>query len=203
MLSLERRQKENFTISAIYGCRDKFRYFPPSSLSEVGIKSCRFLAAAGRWTRVSFIYLAQFNLDHKALTCKRDDRVKSWVSNERREAEIMSNFLHLNISLTHYLSSAFATGIQILGHTIYDLLNFAKLDLCNGLLPEGNWTPSRLSSTFPDYFWVIIKDALWHLTWFHGKWKILSLKCGRDQMAVILQTTFSDAFSPIKKLHFY
>ena len=43
------------------------------------------------------------------------------VQNERREAEIMSNFLHLQIGLAqdYGISSAFAIGIKILGHTIY------------------------------------------------------------------------------------
>ena len=78
-------------------------------------------AAAGLGTHVSFICVAQYSPGHKALTCKSYNRVKSRVSNERTEAEIMSNFLHWKIGLAqdYGISSAFATGMQILGHTIY------------------------------------------------------------------------------------
>ena len=109
---LEKLEKSNSKISAIYGCRNKPRYFPTSSLSEVGDMSCRFHAAAGPETCLSFICVAQFSPDHKALTCKCENRVKSRVSNERREAEIMSNSLHLNIDLDedYGISNAFATG---------------------------------------------------------------------------------------------
>ena len=44
MLSLERRHKLNLLISAVYVCRNKFRYFPLSSLREVDI---RFNVVAG------------------------------------------------------------------------------------------------------------------------------------------------------------
>ena len=56
-------------------------FFPLISLSEFDIRSCRFRAAADPGTRVSFICLAQYSPDHKALTCKIYTRVKSGVSN--------------------------------------------------------------------------------------------------------------------------
>ena len=63
-------------------------FFPLSYLSGVGIRSRRFHAAVGPGTHVSFICVAQYSQDHKALTCKSYNRVKSRVSNERTEAEI-------------------------------------------------------------------------------------------------------------------
>ena len=63
--------------------------FPLSSLSEVGIRSSRFHAAAGPGTRVIFLCVDQYSPHHKALTCTSYNRVKSWVSNERTEAEII------------------------------------------------------------------------------------------------------------------
>ena len=69
------------------------------------------------------------------------------------EAEIMSNFLHSKIGLAQdYGISSLPLGYRSqLGHkSIYDLLNLAKLGSRNGLLPEGNWIPSRLC-TFADY----------------------------------------------------
>ena len=130
----------------IMGIAINFVIFPLSSPTEVGIRSCRFHAAAGPGTRVSFMCVALHSPDHKALTCKRFNRVKSHVSNERMETEIMSNFLHLKIGLAqdYGISSAFANRTQISDHkSIYDLLNF-------DLLPGGNWTPSLLC-TFADY----------------------------------------------------
>ena len=97
----------------------------------------------------TFICVAQYSPDHKALTCKSCNRVKSRVLNERTEAEFMSNFLHLNIGLAQdYGIYSLLLGYMCqLGHkSIYDLLNLAKLGSRNGLLPEGNWTPSRLFS---------------------------------------------------------
>ena len=55
--------------------------------------TCRFHTTAGPGTRVSFIRVAQYSPYHKALTCKRYNRVKSRVSNKRTEAKIMSNVL--------------------------------------------------------------------------------------------------------------
>ena len=40
----------------------------------------------------SYICVAVNTLDYNMLTCKSDNRVKSQVSNERKEAEIMSIF---------------------------------------------------------------------------------------------------------------
>ena len=142
--------------------------------SDCGIGPCKFHAAAGPGTRVSFICVAQYSPNHKALTCKNYNRVKSRVSNERTEAEIMSNFLHLNIGLAQDYgipSLELKYRSQLDHEFIYDLLNLVKLGSYNGFLPEGNWTPNRLC-TFADYSWVIIKDTLWHLTWFHWKCKI-------------------------------
>ena len=111
-------------------------------------------------------------------TTKRYFAKVTIVSNKRREAEIMSNCLHLNIGWAqdYGISSTFATGIQILGDS-YDMSKLAKLGPRNGLLPdiEGNWTPSHLR-TFADYFWAVFKDTLWHLAWFHWKYKIKPLK---------------------------
>ena len=175
MLSLERCHKWDFTISAINGCRYKLRYFT-AKFPERG---------AGRGTRVIFICVAQYSPDHNALTCKIYNRVKSRVSNELTEAE-MYNSRHFKI-----------------GHkSMYGLLKLTKLGSRNGLLPEGNWAPSRLYIS-ADYSWVTIKDALWHLAWLYWKCKIWSLKWGRDKMAVILQTTFSNAFSSIKMFAFF
>ena len=88
---------------------------PLSTLSEAGIRSCRFHAAVGPRTRVSFIYVAQYSPDQKALTCKSYNRVKSRVSNERTGAEIVSNFLNLKIGLAqdYGIFSVFATWIKI------------------------------------------------------------------------------------------
>ena len=61
------------------GVAKNFVISPLSSLSEVGIRSCRFHAAAGPGTRVSFICVAQYSTDHKALTCKSYTRVKFQV----------------------------------------------------------------------------------------------------------------------------
>ena len=130
-----------------------FVIFLPSSLNEVGIRSCRFHVATNPGTPLGFICVAQYSPDHKALTCKRDNYVKSRVSNEQMKAEIMSNSLHLNIGLAqdYCISSALATGIQILGHTIYIWpVDFGKLGSHNGLFPEGNWTLTHLC-TFADY----------------------------------------------------
>ena len=156
------------------GVATNFVIFPLSSLSEVGIRSCRFHAAAGPGTRISFICVAQYSPDHKALTCNSYNHVKSRVSNERTDAEIMSNFLHLKIGLAQdYGISSLLLGYRSQsGHkSINELLNLAKLGSRNGMLPEGNWAPSR-RYTFADYSWVIIKDTLWHLTWFHWKCQI-------------------------------
>ena len=97
------------------GVAINFVIFPPSSWSEVGIKLCGFHASAGPGMRVSIICLAQYGPDNKALTRKKYNRVKSWLSNERTEVEIMSNFLHLKIGFEedYGIPSAFATGIQI------------------------------------------------------------------------------------------
>ena len=48
------------------GVATNFVIFPLSFLSEVGIRSCRFHAAADPGTRVSFISVAQYSPDHKA-----------------------------------------------------------------------------------------------------------------------------------------
>ena len=81
------------------GVAINFVIFSQSSMSEVGIGFCRFHIAAAPGMRVSFICVAQYSPDHKSLTCKSYNRVKSRVSNERTEAEIMSKFLHLKIGL--------------------------------------------------------------------------------------------------------
>ena len=152
LLSIKRRQNRISQLPQLMGVAKKLWYFPLSSLGEVGIRSCKFQAAASPGTRVSFICGAQYSPNHKALTCKSDNRVKSRVSNERTEAEILSIFLHLEISLLLRCRSQ-------LGHkSIYDLLNLAKLAPCNGLLLEGNWPPSR-QCTFADYSWVTMKDT--------------------------------------------
>ena len=116
----------------------------------------------------------------------------------------MSNFLHLKIGLAqdNGISSLLLGYRSHLGHrSISDLLNLAKFGSRNGSPPEGNWTPSRLC-TIADYSWVIIKDTLWHLAWFHWKCTIYSLECRLDKMAAILQTTFSNAFPEIKMFTF-
>ena len=66
--------------------------------------------------RVSFICVAQYSPDYNTLTCKSYNRVKYRVSNERAEAEIRSDFLHLKIGLAqdYVISNAFSTGMQIL-----------------------------------------------------------------------------------------
>ena len=141
MLSLEKCHKWDFTISAINGCRYKLRYFTGKFPKR----------GAGRGTRVIFICVAQYSPGHNALTCKIYNRVKSRVSNERTEAE-MYNSRHFKI-----------------GHkSMYGLLKLTKFGSRNGLLPEGNWAPSRLYIS-ADYFWVTIKDALWHLAWLYWK----------------------------------
>ena len=67
----------------------EFVIFSLSSLSEVGIKSCRFHATAGPGTRISLICVAQYSQDYKALNCESYNRVESRVSNERTEAQII------------------------------------------------------------------------------------------------------------------
>ena len=127
MLILKRHHKSNFTISAIHGCRNKFRYFPWAKLALDHVDCMRLTVLR---EDVSISCVTQHSLDHKAVACKSDNRVKHWVSNERWETEICQN-IHLNIGLAQDcgISSAFATGIQILGHIIYNLLNLAANSL--------------------------------------------------------------------------
>ena len=82
-------------------------------MCKVGIRSYKFHSAVGPGKRVSFICVTQYSPDHKTLTCKSCNLVKSRVSNERTDANIMSNFLHLKIGLEqdYGISSAFAPGI--------------------------------------------------------------------------------------------
>ena len=129
------------------GVATNFVIFPLSALNEVGVGSCRFHAAAGPGTRVSFTCVAQCSPDHKTLTFTSYNCVKSRVSNERTEAEIMPNFLHLKIGIAQvYGITSLLMGYssQLGRKSIYELLDLAKLGSRNGLLPEGNWTPSRL-----------------------------------------------------------
>ena len=97
------------------GVAINFVNFPLNSLSEVGIGSCKFHAAAGPGMRVSSIFVAQYSPDQKWPTCKSYNRVKSQLSNERTEAEIMSNFLQLKITIAqdYGISGVLVNGIQI------------------------------------------------------------------------------------------
>ena len=84
---------------------------------------------------VSYICVAQYSPDHKALTCKRYNCVKSRVSNERREANIMSNFLAFENWLSHV--SARLRHLQCVCDWDTELswaINLAKLCSRNGLL---------------------------------------------------------------------
>ena len=111
MLFLERHHKWYFTISAIYGCRNKLRYFPLSSLRGVGIRSFRFYSADGALvTRVNFICVTLCALDNKKLPCKSGSPVKSRVSIERREAEIMSKLP----AFGHWLSGIAVFPVRLL-----------------------------------------------------------------------------------------
>ena len=56
--------------------------------------------------------------DHKVLACKSYNPVKSRVPNEQREAEIRLKLPASVHWLSCGISSAFATGIQILDHII-------------------------------------------------------------------------------------
>ena len=125
-----------------------------------------------------------------------------WINGNRNHVKFSAFENWLSARLRYLQCLCYWDADLKLGHkSIYGLLNLAKLGSGNGLLPEGNWTPSHLC-TFADYYWVIINDTLWHLTWFHWKYKIQSLKFGRDKMAIILQTSLSNAFFSIKLFAF-
>ena len=99
-----------------------------------------------------------------------------WINGNRNHVKFSAFENWLSARLRYLQCLCYWDADLKLGHkSIYGLLNLAKLGSGNGLLPEGNWTPSHLC-TFADYYWVIINDTLWHLTWFHWKYKIQSLK---------------------------
>ena len=82
---------------------------------------------------ISYNMCGKCSADHKALVslaCKSDNRVKSRCQEVKQKS--CQTFLCFNTGLAQGcgISSAFATGIHILGHIIYDLLNFAKSRLC-------------------------------------------------------------------------
>ena len=68
--------------------------------------------------------------------------------------------------------------------------NLVRVLFSNGLLPESNWTPSRLC-TFADYS----KDTLWHLNLISLEMQNIITEMWPRQN---LQTTFSNEFSWIK-----
>ena len=109
--------------------------------------------------------------------------------NERKQKSY-KKFLRSNTGLAQDcgISSAFATGIQILGHIICGLLNLAE--------------PCHLS-TFADYSWVMscgIKlDFTGNVKYDH--WNVLT-HWGQNKMVIVLQTTFSNVFSSINIFEF-
>ena len=142
-----------------------FIIFPLSSLSEIGVGSCRFYATAGRGTHVSFICVAQYSPEHKALTCQKLQSCQiqgvKWTNASRNHVKFPAFDNWLSVRLRHF---QFATGILISDRhkSIYELLNLVKLGSSNGLLPHATGhraVCSRLQTTR-------------HLTWFHWKCKI-------------------------------
>ena len=145
-----------------------FAPFPERSWHSIMSISCDRRCPG---TRVHLICVAQRTIGHKVLACKSENPVKSRVSNERREAEFISKlpaFGHWLSARLPYFQCFCYWDTHLGPYDTYDLLNLGS---CNGLMSEGNWSPSRLCA-FAGYSWVIINDALWHLTWFHWKCKI-------------------------------
>ena len=135
MLSLERRYKWNLPISAVYGCRIKFRYFPLSSLREVDIRCYMVAGAPGhRRTTCQFhVCVAHRSTTHKFVTPTALSRIdNSWRSTTLRPAKkLTSSTANLGWCHVHFIRDSYSTFIhQVIGPSKNSMESFfnAKFD---------------------------------------------------------------------------
>ena len=128
----------------LMGVAINFVTFPLISLSEVGIRSCRFHEAAGPGTRVNFICVAPYSPDHKALTCKSYMSNPGFQMNERMHKSGQISCIWIWIAIWIGLEQDCGISSLLLGYrsqsghkSINELLNLAKLGSRNGMLPEA------------------------------------------------------------------